>query len=231
MLRTESTGYVVTPVRIRIRSCMEQTRMSKMIFTGRNKQNDDSANSPDQKHESTGLISLPKLLQILTSGRKTRSQFVESHLNKSIAYQIRSLRDQEKWTQAEFADKLGIKHSNNVSARLENPNYGKLTLSTLKQIAATCDVALVVWFIPFSRFLKWVTGTPYLDNGLSESFYKIPTFDDEYEDENHLGRVPPDPLNELTTQIERHRIPEPDQPSAMPLQSSFGSISDAHLAG
>lgn len=102
-------------------------------------------------------------------------------MNKSIAYQIRSLRDQEKWTQADFADKLGIKHPNNVSARLENPNYGKLTLSTLKQIAATCDVALVVWFVPFSRFLKWVTGTPYLDNGLSEGFYEIPTFEREFE--------------------------------------------------
>ncbi len=152
-----------------------------MISTGRNKQSDDSANSSDRKHESTSLISLPKLLEILKRGRKIRSQFVESHLNKSIAYQIRSLRDQEKWTQADFADKLGIKHPNNVSARLENPNYGKLTLSTLKQIAATCDVALVVWFVPFSRFLKWVTGTPYLDNGLSEGFYEIPTFEREFE--------------------------------------------------
>jgi hypothetical protein len=80
-----------------------------------------------------------------------------------------------------FADKLGIKYQNNVSARLENPNYGKHSLTTLKRIAATCDVALVVWFIPFGRLLDWVTGNPYLDNGLSEAFYNIPTFDEEFE--------------------------------------------------
>jgi hypothetical protein len=80
-----------------------------------------------------------------------------------------------------FADKLGIKYQNNISARLENPNYGKHSLTTLKKIATTCDVALVVWFIPFGRFLSWVTGTPYLDNGLSEGFYNIPAFDEEFE--------------------------------------------------
>lgn len=85
-----------------------------------------------------------------------------------------------------FAEKLGIKHQNNVSARLENPNYGKHSLTTLKKIAATCDVALVVWFIPFSRLLDWVTGTPYCDNGLSEGFYNIPTFGDEFE----LANIP-----------------------------------------
>jgi len=63
---------------------------------------------------------------------------------------------------------------------LENPNYGKHSLSTLKKIAATCDVALVVWFIPFSRLLDWVTGSPYRDDGLSEGFYNIPTFGDEF---------------------------------------------------
>jgi transcriptional regulator with XRE-family HTH domain len=126
------------------------------------------------------LISPQKLFQILKRGKAVRSKFVESHLDKSIAYQIRSLRHEGKWTQLEFANKLGMGHPNNVSARLENPYYGKMTLSTLKQIAAACDVALVVWFIPFSRFIKWVTGTPYQDHGLSPSFYEIPSFRSEF---------------------------------------------------
>jgi transcriptional regulator with XRE-family HTH domain len=126
------------------------------------------------------------LLQRLKRSREARAKFVESHLDKSIAFQIRSLRDKQQWTQEEFAQKLGIKHRNNVSARLENPNYGNHSLRTLKKIAATCDVALVVWFIPFGRWLDWVTGTPYLDNGLSEGFYNIPTFGDEFE----LANVP-----------------------------------------
>lgn len=81
------------------------------------------------------------------------------------------------WTQADFAEKLGIDHANNVSACLENPEYGKHTLSTLKNIAATCDVGLVVWFVPFSRLVDWVTETPYEDKGLSPGFYDIPPFD------------------------------------------------------
>jgi transcriptional regulator with XRE-family HTH domain len=170
------------------------------------------------------LISLPKLLEILKKGRKIRSRFVESHLDKSIAFQIRSLRDEEKWTQAQFAEKLGIKHPNNVSARLENPNYGKLTLSTLKQIAATCDVALVVWFVPFSRFLKWVTGTPYIDNGLSEGFYDIPSFDkDNFTTiEMSLGPIPcDDKIRQQERNIERANadasLPPRRNPSPVPL--------------
>jgi hypothetical protein len=70
-----------------------------------------------------------------------------------------------------------MKHPNNVSARLENPNYGKHTLTTLKNIAAACDVALVVWFIPFGRLTYWASGTPYVDKGLTSDFYDIPAFD------------------------------------------------------
>jgi transcriptional regulator with XRE-family HTH domain len=152
-----------------------------MTLRAKQRPNEESDNSSETKHESTSLISPQKLFQILKRGKAVRSKFVESHLDKGIAYQIRSLRHGGKWTQLEFAAKLGIKHPNNVSARLENPYYGKMTLSTLKQIAAACDVALIVWFIPFSRFIKWVTGTPYLDSGLSEDFYNIPTFGDEFE--------------------------------------------------
>jgi transcriptional regulator with XRE-family HTH domain len=153
-------------------------------------QNTDSSNSmPSPSSEGdqpfTSLISRESLIQRLNRGVDTRSKLVESHLDKSLAYQIRSLRGD--WTQAEFAEKLGIKHANNIAARLENPRYGKHTLSTLKNIARTCDVALVVWFIPFGRFADWVTGTPYEDLGLRPSFYNVPSFAQEFA----LGRMPP----------------------------------------
>jgi transcriptional regulator with XRE-family HTH domain len=165
------------------------------------------------------LISRLNLLQRLRRSKEARARFVESHLDKSIAFQIRSLRDKEQWTQAEFAQKLGIKHQNNVSARLENPNYGKHSLSTLKKIAATCDVALVVWFIPFSRLLDWVTGNPYLDNGLSGGFYNIPTFNNEFGDHvRAIGPMPKEPLNQSTPQLRR------------PPRFELGSIEEAQLA-
>jgi transcriptional regulator with XRE-family HTH domain len=115
----------------------------------------------------------------LNRGPDARSRFVESHLDKSIAYQIRSLRG-DKWTQAEFAEKLGMKHPNNVAARLENPHYGKHTLTTLKKIANACDVGLVVWFVPYGRLVDWVSGTPYRDEGLTPRFYNVPSFAGEF---------------------------------------------------
>jgi transcriptional regulator with XRE-family HTH domain len=141
----------------------------------------EQSSSLQAERNPTSLISKDALLRRLKRGPKARARFVESHLDKSIAYQTRALRQQEGWTQREFAEKIGITHPNNVSARLENPNYGSQSLSTLKKIAAACDVALVAWFIPFSRMLYWATGTPVVDTGLTEDFYSIPTFADEFE--------------------------------------------------
>ena len=130
-----------------------------------------------EKQEPTGSTYRDSLIRRLGKSPETRARWAESNLDKTIAFQIRSLRDREEWTQAEFAEKLGITHPNNVSARLENPNYGKHTLTTLKKIAATCDVALVVWFVPYSRLIAWSSHTPYVDHGLSPEFYEIPAYD------------------------------------------------------
>jgi hypothetical protein len=125
-----------------------------------------------------------------------------------------------------FAQKLGIKHRNNVSGRLENPNYGNHSLRTLRKIAATCDVALVVWFIPFSRLLDWVTGIPYQDNGLSEGFYSIPTFGDEFEGAvRGMGPRPIEPLRQSRAE-EPPSVDRPFRPAP-----ELGSIADARLTG
>lgn len=163
-----------------------------MTETAKTLQNTDSSNSQSnlpggERQPFTALISRESLIRRLNRGPDARSRFVESHLDKSIAYQIRALRG-DKWTQSEFAEKLGMKHPNNVAARLENPRYGKHTLTTLKKIAAACDVGLVAWFVPFSRLADWVSGVPYLDRGLTPEFYEVPTFTQEFE--MPLGRMP-----------------------------------------
>jgi transcriptional regulator with XRE-family HTH domain len=167
-----------------------------MIETEKTSQNTDSGNSQtkptaEENQPFTSLISRESLIRRLARGVNARSRFVESHLDKSIAYQIRALRG-DKWTQAEFAEKLGMKHPNNVAARLENSRYGKHTLSTLKKIATACDVGLVVWFVPFGRLVDWVSGVPYQDRGLTPEFYNVPTFAQEFEVANvPLERMPP----------------------------------------
>jgi transcriptional regulator with XRE-family HTH domain len=124
----------------------------------------------------TSLISRAGLWKRLKKGKETRSSFVESNLNRSIAYQVRAIRETKGWTQERFAKEMGIDR-NNVCARLENPHYGSHTLTSLKKVAKAGDVGLVVWFVPFSRMVDWETGTPHWDEGLRPGFYEIPDFD------------------------------------------------------
>jgi hypothetical protein len=68
--------------------------------------------------------------------------------------------------------------SNNIS-RLESENYGKQTITSLKRVAEALDVALVVRLVPFSQYIDWLSGTPYLDNGISPEALAVPSFGDE----------------------------------------------------
>jgi len=56
-------------------------------------------------------------------------------------------------SQADFGQKIG--KAQNVVSRLEDPTYGKATLSTLLEIAAKLDRALIVRFVDFKTFLKF----------------------------------------------------------------------------
>lgn len=69
----------------------------------------------------------------------------------------------------------------NAISRLESPERGRPTITTLKRLAEAFDVALVVHFVPFSQHLKWVSGTPFLDPGLSSFSLAPPSFREESE--------------------------------------------------
>lgn len=91
-------------------------------------------------------------------------------------------------------EKTGIKQQ--AISRLENPYYGKATLTTLKRIAAAFDVGLLVEFVPFSQLINRVSGTPYVERGFSPETMNPPNFDEEerqgvFEPENRpiLGQM------------------------------------------
>jgi hypothetical protein len=90
-------------------------------------------------------------------------------------------------SQEKAMEKLGM--NQNAISRLENPYYGKATLTTLKRIAAAHDVGLLVEFVPFSRLVDHVSGTPSIDPGLSPLTMNVLTFNEELEkgafEENH----------------------------------------------
>jgi DNA-binding XRE family transcriptional regulator len=137
----------------------------------------DSTNSRTERQESTSLLSCDALWSRLETGPKARMTFVDSNLAKNLAFQIRSMRDCKNWNQEQLADRVQM--NQNAISRLENPFYGKPTLTTLKRIAAVFDVALMVRFVPFGQLVHWVSGTPFLDKGLSPESMAVPSFADE----------------------------------------------------
>lgn len=84
-----------------------------------------------------------------------RHALVESYISDGIAFQLRAMRTEAQFTQGDVAEKLGNSKLQPVISRYENPDYGKYSLSTLLRLAKLFDVALVVRFEPFSKFIQW----------------------------------------------------------------------------
>lgn len=99
-----------------------------------------------------------------------RRIFVDEHVSTGLAFQIRQLREDRKWTQEQLAQHTG-KAQETISL-WENPDYGRYSLRTLKDLAAAFDVALLVRFAPFTDLASWVTE-------LTPERLAPPNFDEE----------------------------------------------------
>ena len=110
--------------------------------------------------------------QILNSlkDREYREALAVEHVNTTLAIQIRKMREKHPWTQSELADYLG-KHQETIS-QWENVDYGRYSITTLKELAAAFDVALLVKFIPFSELVKDMVN-------LSETRLSPPSYEEE----------------------------------------------------
>jgi transcriptional regulator with XRE-family HTH domain len=97
---------------------------------------------------------LLKLLEEINEPEYRRA-FVEGHAKDTIAFQIRQLRNARDWEQRDLARELGNPKLQPMISRYENPDYGRYSISTLLDLAAAFDVALVVRFAPFSELVEW----------------------------------------------------------------------------
>jgi transcriptional regulator with XRE-family HTH domain len=81
-----------------------------------------------------------------------RDGYLETHVRSGIAHQIRALRVKDELSQEDFAIATGKKQS--TISRLENTEYGKVSVQTLLDIATARNVALLVRFVDYPQFLR-----------------------------------------------------------------------------
>ena len=112
-------------------------------------------------------------VQLLQSFRdpEYRRIFSEERLRSSVALQIRALRHQRDMTQAKLGDAIGMAQT--WVSKLEDPEYGKMTVATLLRLAGAFDTDLEIKFRPFSKTLD------SLPNQGPEYFY-VASFEDEF---------------------------------------------------
>ena len=109
--------------------------------------------------------------------KNRRKAYVEAELVHGVAHQIRVLRQQRNWTQAQLARR--VKTTQAAISRLEDPSYGKFSINTLLQVGHVFDVALHVKYVTFSDFMcqTWDTSPqrfqvePYLIECKHIDFY------------------------------------------------------------
>lgn len=102
--------------------------------------------------------------------KEFRDAYVAENARRGLAYQITSLREAREWSRAELARQADRPQSN--TSRWEDPTYGKYSLSTLIEIAAIFDVALVAKFVSFEELLASVSD-------LRPSKLAVPSYEEE----------------------------------------------------
>jgi transcriptional regulator with XRE-family HTH domain len=103
--------------------------------------------------------------------KEYRDGFVQEYIYSRIPLKIRAIRDKRKMSQAELGEKAGIAQA--WVSKLENPSYGRLTLSTLLKVASAFDCGLSVDFVPYSRVLDEATS-------LLPASFDVPNFANDW---------------------------------------------------
>jgi transcriptional regulator with XRE-family HTH domain len=95
------------------------------------------------------------LREKLSRSKRYRESWAAAIVKRMIPLQIRVLRKEREWSQADLAKESQL--TQGVISRAEDPNYGNLSINTLVRIAAGFDCAFIVRFVPFSELGRWYT--------------------------------------------------------------------------
>lgn len=96
----------------------------------------------------TGLRTTLKDLK----SREGREALTEAFALQGIGWQVRTMRLKRGWTQKELAERAGM--SQPRLSKIEDTDYGRVTLSTLLKLAKAFDTSLLVRLAGFSRVLR-----------------------------------------------------------------------------
>ena len=99
-----------------------------------------------------------------------RHEFVSEHVAVGLAFQINLIRQARGWTQEELANRCDMAQES--ISRLEDPNYGRYSLKTLKRLAKAFDVGLLVRFVSFGELGEWTVN-------LTSQKLKPPSYEEE----------------------------------------------------
>jgi transcriptional regulator with XRE-family HTH domain len=109
-----------------------------------------------------------KFADELAADKHMRDAYVEETTRTRTAVQIKSIRNDRGWSQAELGQRVGKPQSN--VHRLEDVEVARYTLTTLLELASAYDCGLVVDFVPYEEFLRRTED-------LSPENFRVPQFD------------------------------------------------------
>lgn len=132
------------------------------------------------------MSKLTKLMTTKFKNSEYRKAFVKQNIFSSVAHQIQLIREHRGWSQKDLAEKIGTKQS--AVSRLEDPAYGKYSISTLFKLADAFDLGLQI------KFVSWATLTKEVDEWTSEKAVELP-----YEDEINALNKTEATVNTFTT--------------------------------
>jgi transcriptional regulator with XRE-family HTH domain len=103
-------------------------------------------------YEYPGLSTSSEKLVPRLSNREYRHAYMMEGVKSWIARQVRALREQRGWSQGDLARESGKRQS--AISRIEDPDYGQLTLQTLFDLAQAFDIPLLVQFAEWPDWLN-----------------------------------------------------------------------------